>query len=109
MDGDEAPTPQVAYGGRLMTSIIDERARMLPQKVFMSIPAGDRVTDGQRDVSYADMARAIHRCAWWMEETLGGKGVDFPSIATYLSPMDFRHVVLIFGAVKAGYKVCVTS
>lgn len=35
-----------------------------------------------------------------------GKGTDFPTIATYLSPMDFRHVILIFGAIKAGYKAC---
>lgn len=105
--GDATPKPQEAYGRRLMTSIIDDRARSNPQKTFMSIPAGDSVTDGQRDISYAEMARAIHRCAWWVEDTLG-KGVDFPSIATYMSPMDFRHAILIFGAIKTGYKVCMT-
>lgn len=57
------------------------------------------------DVSYALIARAIDRCAWWMEGLLG-KGTDFPTIATYLDPMDFRHVILIFGAIKAGYKAC---
>lgn len=87
-----------------MTSIIDDRACSDPQKIFMSIPAGDSVTDGQRDISYANMAQAINRCAWWIVDTLG-KGVDFPSIATYMSPMDFRHVVLIFGSIKAGYQV----
>ena len=97
--------PQPAYGQRLLTSIIDERALASPQKPFMSIPAGEAVTDGQRDVSYGEIARAINRCAWWIESTLG-KGVAFPPIATYMSPMDFRHVILIFGAIKSGYKVC---
>ena len=102
---DEAtPKLKKAYGQRLMTSIIDDLARSNPQKTFMSIPVGGRVTDGQRDVSYADMAQAINRCAWWIVDTLG-KGVDFPSIATYMYPMDFRHVILIFGSIKAGYQV----
>ena len=61
---DASPTPKEPYGRRLMTSIIDDRARSNPQKTFMSILAGDSVTDGQRDISYADFTRAIHRCVW---------------------------------------------
>ena len=87
-----------------MTSIIDDRACMSPQKTFMSIPAGATVADGQKDVSYEDIAKAINCCAWWIEDTLG-KGVDFPPIATYMPGFDTRHVLLIFGAIKAGYKV----
>lgn len=102
--GEAVPKPKEAYGQRLMTSIIDDLARSNPQKTFMSIPAGDNVTHGQRDISYADMARAINRCAWWIVDTLG-KGFDFPSIATYMYPQDFRHVILIFGSIKAGYQV----
>ena len=90
-------------GERLMTTIIDETSKSDPQRCFMSIPQSSDLKDGLRDVSYALISRAIDRCAWWMEDLLG-KGLDFPTIATYLSPMDFRHVVLIFGAIKAGYK-----
>ena len=64
-----------------------------------------RSNDGLRDVSYALIARAVDRCAWWMEDILG-KGASFPATATYLNPMDFRHVILIIGAIKAGYKAC---
>ena len=39
-------------------------------------------------------------------EDLLSKGAGFPTIATYLDPMDFRHVILIFGAIKAGHKAC---
>lgn len=101
---EAVPKPKEAYGQRLLTSIIDDLARSNPQKTFMSIPAGASVIDGQRDVSYADIAQAINRCAWWIVDTLG-KGVDFPTIATYLYPTDFRHVILIFGSIKAGYQV----
>jgi len=71
----------------------------------MSILRSSDLNDGLRDVSYALIARAIDRCAWWMEDLLG-KGADFPTIATFLNSMDFRHVILIFGAIKAGYKAC---
>lgn len=102
------PNPKEAYGRRLMTSIIDDLACSNPQKTFITIPAGNKVTDGQRDISYRDMAQSIHRCAWWIEDTLG-KGVDFPPIATYMHPMDFRHVILTFGSTKAGYKMFYSS
>ena len=98
------PKSKKAYGRRLMTSIIDDLAHSSPQKTFMSIPAGSSVIDGQRDVSFANMAQAINRCAWWIVDTLG-KGVNFPCIATYMYPVDFRHVILILGSIKAGYQV----
>ena len=92
-------------GERLMTSIIDDVSKSDPWRCFMSIPRSSDLNDGLRDLSYASIARAIDRCAWWMEDLLG-KGAGFPTIATYLNPMDFRHVILIFGAIKAGYKAC---
>ncbi|KAH8204592.1 hypothetical protein TruAng_001221 [Truncatella angustata] len=106
--GDNSLNLTEVYGRRLMTSVIDDRARSNPQKTFMSIPAGKSVIDGQRDISYGDLAQAIHCSAWWIEETLG-KGVDFPPIATYLHPTDFRHVLLTFGAIKSGYKMFYSS
>ena len=91
-------------GERLMTTVIDDVSKSDPERCFMSIQRGSDLNEGLRDVSYALIARAINRCAWWMEDLLG-KGAGFPTIATYLDPMDFRHVILIFGAIKAGYKV----
>lgn len=92
-------------GERLMTTIIDDTSESDPRRCFMSIPRSSDLNDGLKDVSYASIARAINRCAWWIEDLLG-KGIGFPTIATYLNPMDFRHVILIFGAIKAGYKAC---
>ena len=103
MEYDGSSIPADA-GQRLMTAIIDELAISDPSRCFMSIPRTAKLEDGFRDISYASIARAIHRCAWWMESLLG-KGMDFPTIATYLNPMDFRHLILIFGSIKAGYKV----
>lgn len=95
-------------GNRLMTTIIDQISESDPQRCFMSIPRSAKLEDGLRDIQYCTLACAVNRCAWWMEKLLG-KGIDFPTIATYLSPMDFRHVILIFGAIKAGYKAWPSS
>jgi hypothetical protein len=100
-----APVPSKGFSRRLLTTVIDERAAHDPHKSFMSIPTAKSAAGGQRDISYAVMARAINRCAWWIEETLVGQGVDFPSIATYIPAMDFRNPILILGAIKAGYQV----
>ena len=51
---------QDTYGRRLMTSIIIDLACSSPRKSFMSIPVGDGVTDGQKDISCADVAQAIN-------------------------------------------------
>lgn len=96
--------PEEGHGQRSMIALLDERAASNPQKTFISIPSGNNVTDGQRDISYAEMARAVNRCAWWIVATLG-KGVDFQPIATYMAPMDIRHPILTLGSIKAGYKV----
>lgn len=93
------------HGKRLMISIIEHHASVNPEKIFISIPAGNRVIDGQQDISFGVFAGAVNRCAWWIERTLGGRGVDFPPIATYMYPMDFRHVILTFAAIKAGFRV----
>ena len=90
-------------GERLMTTIIDETSKSDPQRCFMSIPQSSDLEDGLRDMSYALISRAIARCAWWREDRLG-KVLDGARIATYCSPLVLRHIVLIFGAIKAGYK-----
>ena len=104
METQRCSIPENA-GERLMTTIIDDVSKSDPRRCFMSIQRSSDLNEELRDVSYASIARAINRCAWWMEDLLG-KGVDHPTIATHLDPMDFRHVVLIFGAIKAGYKAC---
>jgi len=108
--GSLGEQPKIAHGQRLLPNVIDERAISNYHKPFMSIPAGEQVIDGQRDISYGQIANAINRSARWIVETLGKPeeafpGVKFPPIATYMYPMDFRHPILTLGAIKSGYKV----
>lgn len=68
----EAHNPAVPAkaGERLMTAIIDDKARLDPQHCFMSIPRSLDLSDGLVDVTYLSIARAIDRCAWWMHGIL---------------------------------------
>ena len=91
-------------GKRLLSTIIDETATSSPLKCFMTIPNTSDLNEGLKDITYGQIAPAIDRCAWWIDKHLG-KGTDHPTIAAYLDPMDFRHVILIFGAIKSGYQV----
>ena len=49
------------------------------------------------------LANAINGVAWWMQQSLG-PAINFETLA-YFGPWDIRYILLLLGAVKAGYKV----
>lgn len=104
------PAPEEEEFGRtLMPDIIDNIARSDPNRLFAQVAKGAGIDDGYRAVTVSRLATAINKAAWWMEEELGKSqpGV-FPTVA-YIGPQDLRYLVLILGAVKAGYKIFVPS
>jgi hypothetical protein len=103
---DESDKRPPNCGQRLVPTIIDERASTHPTQPFASIPVTSSPQDGFRDINYAQLANAINRLAWWIEETLG-KGVDQETL-TYIGPNDLRYAILTVAAIKTGYKVSFT-
>lgn len=91
------------HGRRLFPVVIDDYARTEPRKAWASIAKSTNLADGYRDIDYGTLANAINRCAWWIVERLG-KGSDFQTIA-YIGAADPRYFILLYGAIKAGYKV----
>ena len=89
------------HGKRLLPSLIDEIAKSDPKRVFVSFLT-DRSEDIQ-DVDFSAFARAVSRCAWWLETSIG-RGKDFETLS-YIGPPDLRIAILVFAAIKAGYKV----
>ena len=97
MPASEAP------GRRLIPNIVDERARVDPERPVYSIPlasvelkdtssrgnvhsvpGSNYVSQGFRNISARIFANAVDRVAWWLEAELG-KGLLFPSIG-YIGP-----------------------
>lgn len=101
-------TASETYGRRLIPNIIDERARIHPERPVYSIPvapgndpvqlndistrgnvhsvplSSNHVSHGFRDISARNFANAVNRVAWWLDAELG-KGSFFPSIG-YIGP-----------------------
>jgi acyl-CoA synthetase (AMP-forming)/AMP-acid ligase II len=88
---------------RLIPTLIDELATTDTTRVFVSIPRTTTIEDGFEDITYGDLARAVNRCAWWMERTLQ-RSETFETL-NYVGPQDLRYVILLFAAIKTGYQV----
>lgn len=91
-------------GRRLLPALIDQIAQTDPEKPFISLARTSDPQEGFRGIAFGVFARAINRCAWWIEGNLG-RGLDFLTIFTYLGPQDLRHAILVLATHKTGYKV----
>ena len=92
------------FSKQLLNHMVDDIAKARPSAVWAEIPVSTTsYAPGFRKITYPMFANAINGVAWWMHENLG-PGQDFETLA-YFGPWDMRYIVLLLGAVKAGYKV----
>ncbi|KAI1775877.1 acetyl-CoA synthetase-like protein [Hypoxylon cercidicola] len=107
---EEANVPcNVDYGRRLIPHVIDDLAKKDPEREAFSIPRSSDPKDGWKAISFRDYANAINRVAHRIVETCGTpRDGTVPTVA-YLGPNDARYVILLFGAIKAGYKTLFIS
>lgn len=95
----------VDYGRRLIPHVIDDLAKREPEREAFFIPRSSNPKDGWKAISFKEYANAVNRVAHRIIETCGTpRDGTFPTVA-YIGPNDARYVVLLVGAVKAGYKV----
>lgn len=104
---EEIASLQPDYGHRLIPNLIDQRVQAEPNRPFWSVPRSSNLVDGFRDVSYSQVARAINRAAWWIDENVG-KSTTFETLA-YMGPPDLRYAVLTVAAQKTGHTASHTS
>ncbi|KAK4556915.1 hypothetical protein LTR86_005896 [Recurvomyces mirabilis] len=79
----------------LLPAILDHRARTTPDDPYCMLPRGNNLTDGFFELSYAAMARAVDRTAWWLDEVLGQQTAHRSSTdaqaVPYIGPDDLRY------------------
>lgn len=92
-----------AYGARLLPQVVDEYARIDPNRVYASILLSADVSQGFRDVTMKDMARAVNSMAWWIKDHLGLRN-NFETLG-YLGVSDLRYPTIILAGIKCGWKV----
>lgn len=90
-------------GRRLLTNVIDDRARRGHPIPYVSIPVTTNPVDGYRDITYREFARAIDKCAWWIKGEMGTSNT-FESLI-YVGAFDLRYHILAMAVVKTGHTV----
>ncbi|EFQ36824.1 transferase [Colletotrichum graminicola] len=89
---------------QLITHTIDDALAREPDRVWASYAiSSDIQKDGLRDVTIAQLAKAVDRLAWHIDSTIG-KSTTFETLG-YIGLPDVRHMMLLLAAVKTGYKV----
>ncbi|KAK2036916.1 transferase [Colletotrichum somersetense] len=89
---------------QLITHVIDDAMAREPDRVWASYAiSSDIQEDGFRDVTIAQLAKAVNRLAWRIESAIG-KSTTFETLG-YIGLPDVRHTILLLAAVKTGYKV----
>ena len=91
-------------GKQLLNHMVDNLARLTPSDTWVEMPISTTTYEqGFRKITYRMLANAVNGVAWWIHRTLGPSH-EFETLA-YFGPWDIRYVLLLLGAVKAGYKV----
>ena len=100
-----APNHDVrTFGKRLLPHIVDERARTGYERPFALYPHSKVPGQGFKSVSYAQVANAVNRAAWWLDLSIPKNGErEFP--VAYLGPNDLRYIVFVLATMKTGRKV----
>ncbi|KAL9023247.1 MAG: hypothetical protein Q9196_007318, partial [Gyalolechia fulgens] len=93
---------------QLLNNIVDGTAKVRPSAIYAEIPRSfESYAQGYRTITYRALANAVNGIAWWLHDILG-PGRDHQTLA-YLGPNDVSYVMMILGAVKAGYKLLLIS
>lgn len=87
----------------LLPTLIDERARSEPDRLYCAYLKTKDVDDGVIKLSYSDFTNAVNRFAWFIEEIFG-KSDDFTTLA-YVGLTDIRYALVTLAAAKTGHKV----
>lgn len=100
--------PQRDYCKKPLPTAIDEIARDDPTRIWASLPVDDwDLSQGFRDVPFRALARAVDKVAHAIDAAFGHS----PSLETlaYVGIPDVRYQIAQVAAVKAGYKILLSS
>lgn len=99
--------PPGDLGRRLLPTVVDKIAAIDPQRVVYSFMKTQDPADGFQDVSASTFAKAVDRCAWHIEKSLG-RGTGFPTLL-YMGPQDLVYAFIVLAGIKTGYKILLSS
>ena len=88
-----------------MPTVLDDEAQSNPHRVFAAIARSMNLTQGFRDVTFAEMANSVNFMVLQIHAEFGEE-LDRPfQTLTYLGLPDLRYNIVFYAAIKCGYKV----
>jgi acyl-coenzyme A synthetase/AMP-(fatty) acid ligase len=81
-----------------MATRLDELAASNPDGVFLRVVGRDNDFQSLRDITWSQLARAVHRASRWLDETLGPSR-RFDPFVLYTEP-DALYPILIIAAIR---------
>ncbi|GKT43440.1 non-canonical non-ribosomal peptide synthetase FUB8 [Colletotrichum spaethianum] len=89
---------------RLITHVLDDAKAQEPDRVWASYAISkDIAKDGFRDITIAQLAKAVDRLAWHIDSAIG-KSTIFETIVYFGLP-DVRYAMILMAVAKTGHKV----
>ncbi|KAJ5528320.1 hypothetical protein N7513_012479 [Penicillium frequentans] len=94
------PLPGIEHGKRILTSVIEQRAKGGASESWLSVPVDEmNLSLGYRDLTFWQLNNAANHAAHWLSENLP-TGEPFQCFA-YIGPKDLRYPILAVAAAKA--------
>jgi acyl-coenzyme A synthetase/AMP-(fatty) acid ligase len=92
------------YGKRLLPHIVDARAKSGYARPYALYPRTKDPADGFQEISYARLANAVNRAAWWLDQNLR-EAEEKENAFAYFGANDLRYVIFVLATMKTGRKV----
>ncbi|KAB8254581.1 acetyl-CoA synthetase-like protein [Aspergillus pseudonomiae] len=87
---------------RLVPDALDRDALDNPERLFcIHAVSINEMGCGWRRVTIGDLAKAVDRFAWWLEETVCSSGT--PERLVYIGPNDIRYAIAVIACMKLGH------
>ncbi|KAI9808850.1 MAG: putative NRPS-like protein biosynthetic cluster [Pycnora praestabilis] len=96
-------------GERLLVRTVDSHAKEDPQRIWASIPHLSDLSQGFRDITFGELAQAVDYVAWYIEQNIGHSKENAFETITYMGISDIRYAVMVYAAIKCGYKTLLAS
>ena len=94
------PLPGIEHGKRILTAVIEQRAKDGASEPWLSVPVDEtNLSIGYKDLTFWQLNNASNRAAHWLSENLP-TGEPFQCLA-YAGPKDLRYPILAVAAAKA--------
>ncbi|KAE8356048.1 NRPS-like enzyme [Aspergillus coremiiformis] len=92
--------------GRLLTEVVDQQAQQQPESLYCLHPISHDANCEWHPISFKQLADAVDRVAWWIDQKLPGKKQQ---VLAYIGTNDLRYLVFILACIKTGHAALLLS